>query len=77
MSKSLEELSTGKKARIVELDNGVGFRQKMEELNIREGKEVEKIVSQPFSGPVVIRIDNCTIALGRKMALRIFVEEIE
>ncbi len=74
---SLLILSSEKKGLIVFLDGGFGFQQKLASLNIRVGKTVTKITSQPFSGPVVILVDNTEISLGRKIASRIFVEELE
>ena len=73
--KTLEQLANGKEAVIVQVDSGCGLKSRMCCLNIREGKIVKKIVSQPLSGPIIILMDNRQCAIGRGMAKKIFVEE--
>ena len=75
MEISLFDLQAGKKAAIKRLGNGLGFQKKLASLNIRIGKTIRKVASQPFGGPVVIKIDNTEVTLGMKVARRIFVEE--
>ena len=74
MEISLLELQAGKEAKIVRLDEGCGFGKKIATLNLRVGKTVKKITTQPLAGPVVLEIDNTKVALGRGMAMKIFVE---
>jgi len=45
-------------------------------IGIREGVIIKKIYVQPFFGPVIIRVGNCEIAVGRGMASTILVEEV-
>jgi Fe2+ transport system protein FeoA len=44
-------------------------------MGIREGAIIRKITMHPFAGPVIVRIGNCEIAVGRAMASTILVEE--
>ncbi len=74
MEVSLLSMKNGKRGKIVRLDGGIEFRKRMESLNIREGKIIKKITKQPLRGPVVIEIDNTRLAIGMRMAMRIFVE---
>jgi Fe2+ transport system protein FeoA len=46
-------------------------------MGIREGAIIKKLSVQPFSGPVIIRVANCEIAIGRGMASSILVEEVK
>jgi Fe2+ transport system protein FeoA len=46
-------------------------------MGIREGVIIKKITMHPFFGPVVIRVGNCEIAIGRIMASTILVEELK
>jgi ferrous iron transport protein A len=73
MEKALTELKSGETGVILRLEGGEAFERKLAALNIRAGKTVKKVTAQPFSGPVVIEIDNTEVTLGRKMAERIFV----
>ena len=66
-------LKIGAKARIVDIEGGLVFVDKMESRGIHTGKEVE-IISK--MGPIVIKIDNFKMAIGRWMAKKIIVEEI-
>jgi len=70
----LLQLQSRRRAKIKYLEGGLAFQRKLASLNIRVGKTIKKITSQPFGGPVVIEIDNTRITLGRGMAMKIFVE---
>ncbi len=74
MEISLINLPEGKKAVIKKLEGGREFLRKLEALNIRVGKIIKKITGQPFRGPIVIEVDNTKVAIGRGMAMRIYVE---
>ena len=65
---------SGKEAVIRRLAEGESFRKRLASLNIRVGKVVKKVASQPFSGPIVIEIDNTEVTLGMQMAQKIWVE---
>ncbi len=53
---------------------GHGRRRDLRTMGVREGKMVEIQSKQPMGGPIVIKIDNMTITLGRGMARKILVE---
>ena len=74
MEISLLDLRSGKKAKLKRLDGGIEFQNKLASLNIRIGKTIKMIISQPLRGPVVIEIDGRRITIGRGMAMKIFVE---
>lgn len=73
---TLVELENGKNAIIREIKGGSGFRNRLEVMNIREGKKIKKTCTAPLRGPVVIEIDGCKMAIGRGMAKKVWVEEI-
>ena len=70
----LTDLQPKQKARIIRLEGGYGFQQKLRSRGIREGKKVKIITRQPGGGPIVMSIDNKKTALGRGMAGRVIVE---
>ena len=72
---TLEQLPNGKEAVIVRVNAGHGLRNRMCCMNIREGKTIKKVMSQPFRGPIIILIDSRQCAVGRGMARKILVEE--
>jgi len=74
MVKRLIDLKAGEKGKIVSIRGGYGFIERLNSLGIRENIEIEKVSDIFFSGPVVIKISNMEIALGRGMASKVFVE---
>jgi len=74
---SLAEMKVGKKAEIKAMGGGMSLQRRLSPLNIRIGKRIRKIASQPLRGPVVIEVDGRRITLGRGMAMKVMVEVIE
>jgi ferrous iron transport protein A len=70
----LTQLRAGEEAKIVDLQGGIGFRRRVENLGIREGMKIKKISSQLFRGPVTIQVGNTKVAIGYGMAKKIIVE---
>jgi ferrous iron transport protein A len=77
MESTLFDLKSGKKATIKRLKGGEEFRKKLASLNIRAGKTIRKITTQPLQGPVVIEIDNTEATIGMEMAKKIVVAPLE
>ncbi len=73
---TLVNLGNGRNAIIRRIEGGPGLKNRLEVMNIREGKKVKKTCSGPLRGPVVIEIDGSKIAIGRGMANKVWVEEI-
>jgi len=62
---SLLHLPTNKKAKITSIDGG------------HEGQEIKVVSKQPFRGPITIKVCGSQMTLGRGMARRILVEEMQ
>jgi ferrous iron transport protein A len=73
---TLVELKNGKKAIIQKIEGGPGLKNRLEVMNIREGKTIRKTCSAPLRGPVVLEIEGCKMAIGQGMAKKVWVEEI-
>jgi ferrous iron transport protein A len=56
---------------------GRNWCRRFSDMGIREGAVIKKLSVQPFSGPVIIRIGNSEIAVGRGLASSILVEEVK
>jgi len=67
--KFLYELQPGDWARIINIEGGRCFRQRLYLRGIKEGDTI-RIVSS-MRGPVVVEVDRSIIALGRGMARKI------
>jgi ferrous iron transport protein A len=72
----LTDIKRGEKARIVGFEGGRGFQRNLETMGVRRGKVVEVLAKHPAGGPMVIRINNLTVTMGRGMAMKIMVEEV-
>lgn len=70
---SLAEMETGSRGEIVRIDGGEGTVRKLWVLGVVPGKKIEKVSSILGKGPVVIRLGQQEIALGRGVAQRILV----
>jgi len=75
--KTLIELPANKAAKIISVDGGYGLQRKLQTLGIRRGQEVKVSSKQPFRGPLTIKVCGSQITLGRGIARRIMVEEIQ
>lgn len=71
---SLLDLDKGKKACVLECRGGCGLANKLNAMGIRPGKEITKISDAFIGGPVTIKVDNTSIAIGHGMASRIMLE---
>ena len=67
--KFLYELQAGEWARIINIEGGRRFRQRLYLRGIKEGDTIRMISS--ISGPVVVEANRSVIALGRGMARKI------
>ena len=71
---TLAQMRTGQTATVVGVMGGPGLVRRLDALGIRPGKQVTKVSSTLFHGPVTLRVDNCRVAVGFGMARRIIVE---
>lgn len=67
--KFLYELQPGEWARIINIEGGRGFRQRLYLRGLKEGDTIRVISS--MRGPVVVEVNRSIIALGRGMARKI------
>lgn len=56
---------------------GGNWCRRFSNMGIREGVIIKKISMHPFFGPVVIRFGGCEVAIGRRIASTILVEEVD
>lgn len=70
----LSELTLGDMGRITRVIGGRGFQQKMAMMGVKEGSLITVKKSAVYGGPVVIEVGRNSIAIGRGMAQKIYVE---
>jgi len=71
---SLVEMLPGQEGTIVAIDGGQGMVNRLWVMGIFPGRKVTKLSSLPAQGPVVIKVGNQELALGRGMAQKVMVE---
>ncbi len=69
-------LSIGEKAKIVKLTGHPNLRQYLTELGFSLGNYVE-IIQETFGHNLIIKLENTSIALDRRMALHIQIDMIK
>jgi len=74
MEISLIEMKPGETGVVKRLLGGHGFVNRLEALGIRLYKKITKVSSMLMRGPIIVNVNNITIAVGHGMAKRIIVE---
>ena len=72
--KQLTDLEKGEKARIQFIRGGENVVEKLHNMGLTRGTEIEMTNSAPFSGPVEVCARGCKLVLGRVVANKIFVQ---
>ncbi len=69
----LDQMRPGEGGTIANLRGGRGFMRRLTELGLAPGVQVE-MVNEPMSaGPVIVKVGNAKIGIGRGMARRVLV----
>lgn len=74
MDVCLPNVEKGLKAKIKRVELPKDLRDKLYELGLVPGQEIEVLQDAPFGGPIKIRVGSYCLALRRKEAKGIFVE---
>ncbi|MEM1576121.1 MAG: FeoA family protein [Archaeoglobaceae archaeon] len=62
------------KVRVVEITGGKGFARRLADMGLTPGQIVEVLTNGP---PVIVRVRDTKIALGRGIARKVIVEYVE
>ncbi|MBN1344250.1 MAG: transcriptional repressor [Phycisphaerae bacterium] len=73
---SLAKVASGEKVRVVAIGGGTGMQRRLISMGLRMGSVVRRLNTNRF-GPVVISIGGTRLALGRGMADRVIVEQVD
>jgi len=68
------QMRTGQTGTIVGVMGGPGLIRRLDALGIRPGKQVTKISSTLFHGPITLGVNSSRVAVGFGMARRIVVK---
>ena len=70
----LDTVPEGENVRIIRIFGGMGFSQRLLEWGLVPGAVVQVVFNR--YGPVIIKVNDVTVAIGRGMANRILVERL-
>jgi ferrous iron transport protein A len=73
----LSDLFNGSYLRVIRFEDGKGLEDQLWQLGILPGDTGRVLRQAPFGGPVLLEIHGRTIALGRGVASKVIVDEIE
>jgi ferrous iron transport protein A len=71
---TVAQMRTGQTGTVVGVMGGPGLIRRLDALGIRPGRQVTKISSTLFHGPITLRVDSARLAVGFGMARKIIVE---
>jgi Fe2+ transport system protein FeoA len=71
LNATLDQLRTGQKARITGLDGDDALVQRLLEMGVLEGTELEVLNFAPLGEPIEIRLGDSRLSLRRREALRV------
>jgi ferrous iron transport protein A len=73
---TLDQLHVGQRARIESLRGADGLAQRMSEMGLLEGEEVEVVGFAPLGDPMEIRLQDYRLSLRRTEAARVAVSPL-
>jgi ferrous iron transport protein A len=71
---TVAQMRTGQTGTVVGVMGGPGLIRRLDALGIRPGKQVTKVSSTLFHGPITLGVNSCRVAVGFGMARRIVVK---
>jgi ferrous iron transport protein A len=77
MQTLLDHVEENKKARVVDVQGGWGIRRRLGQMGIHPGDIVTVLRYGALGGPILIEVHGFQVALGRGIASRILVEDVE
>lgn len=73
---SLDQLRPGQRGRITSLAGDDALAQRLMEMGLLEGEEVEVIRFAPLGDPIEIRVNGYMLSLRRSEASRLQIEDV-
>jgi len=74
---TLDRVYENRKATVIEIQGGPGLRQRLGQMGIHPGDRVTILRYGVLRGPILVEVHGSQVALGRGIASRVVVEEME
>ena len=73
----LDRMEENQQVKVMEIQGGWGVRRRLGQLGIHPGDVLTVVRYGAFQGPILIQVHGSQVALGRGIASRILVKELE
>jgi ferrous iron transport protein A len=77
MPTTLDQIYENKKATVIDIQGGQRIRQRLGQMGIHPGDIITILRYGALRGPILIEIHGSQVALGRGIASKVIVEEME
>jgi len=77
METTLDQIYENKKVRVIDIRGGEGIRRRLSQMGIHPGDVITLLRFGALRGPALIEVHGSQVALGRGVASKIVVEEID
>ncbi len=74
---TLDQIIENRKAKVLDIQGGHGVRQRLSQMGIHPGDIITILRFGALRGPILVEVHGSQVALGRGIASRIIVEEVE
>lgn len=74
---TLDQIIENRKAKVLDIQGGHGVRQRLSQMGIHPGDIITILRLGALRGPILVEVHGSQVALGRGIASRIIVEEVE
>lgn len=74
---TLDQIFENRKAKVIDIQGGQGIRQRLSQMGIHPGDIITILRFGALRGPILVEVHGSQVALGRGIASRIIVEEVE
>jgi len=71
----LSDVENGISVRILHFDGGIWLEDKLRQLGLLPGRSARMLRQAPWGGPIMVEVDGRSIAIGKGIASKIYVEE--
>jgi ferrous iron transport protein A len=77
MSTTLDKVYENRKSQVIDIQGGQRIRQRLGQMGIHPGDMITILRYGALRGPILIEIHGSQVALGRGIASKVIVEEME
>jgi ferrous iron transport protein A len=77
MSTTLDKVYENRKSQVIDIQGGQRIRQRLGQMGIHPGDIITILRYGALRGPILIEIHGSQVALGRGIASKVIVEEME